>query len=68
MQLLLILKLIDTLAMGVEMAIDVRARYDAVSAKVRKMVEEDRDPTPEEWALIDQETNVLMEQILGEPT
>lgn len=49
-QALLLLRLIDTLAFLLREAPQVKRDYDALSAKVRTFVEEDRDPTPAETA------------------
>ena len=64
---LLILKLIDLVALGASMAPAVLARVNAASDKIKEMVREDRDPTPEEFAELDRETNDLMAEILGAP-
>ena len=61
---LMVLKLIDLVAMGAQMIPEVKARVDRYSAKIKQMVEEGRDPTPEEWAVLDGETDALMARIL----
>ena len=55
----LILKLIDILALGVAMAPQIRADYEATKAKIAKWVEEGRDPTPEEHAEINKQIDDL---------
>ena len=62
---LLVLRLVDLLAMGVQLAPEIRARFDDASARVKRMVEEGRDPTPEEWAEIDAETDASIAAITG---
>ena len=59
----LILRLLDLIALGASLAPEIMARYRDVSAKVRAMVEEDRDPTPEEWGELDAETEDLYRRI-----
>ena len=58
-----ILKLVDLVALGAGLAPDILARYREVSASVKAMVEEGRDPTPREWAELDAETNRLLDDI-----
>lgn len=60
---LAVLKIVDLVATAAVMLPEVRARYDALSAMVKLMVEEGRDPTPEEWAALNDETDSLMEQL-----
>ncbi len=60
---LLILRLLDLIALGASLAPEIMARYRDISAKVRTMVEEDRDPTPEEWGELDAETEDLFRRI-----
>lgn len=64
---LLILKLIDLVALGAQMAPAILARVTAASDKIKIMVKEERDPTDAEWAELDRETNDLMAEILGAP-
>lgn len=59
----LILRLLDMIALGASLAPEIMARYRDTSAKVRTMVEEGRDPSPEEWAELDAETEDLFRQI-----
>jgi hypothetical protein len=59
----LILRLIDLIALGATLAPGIMARYRDISARIRVMVEEDRDPTPDEWADLDAETDDLFRQI-----
>jgi hypothetical protein len=62
---LLIIRLIDLLALGMTVAPEIMARYSALRDKVRQMVEEGRDPTPEEWAAMDAETSDLLGKLAG---
>ena len=51
------------IALGASLAPEIMARYRDTSAKVRTMVEEGRDPSPEEWAELDAETEDLFRKI-----
>lgn len=59
MTILMILELLDTFAVLLASLPEAKARYDAVRAKVEQMVEEDRDPTPEELDELEAEAGVL---------
>lgn len=58
MSALLAIKIIDILLLGAIMAPQAMAAADALSQRLRAL--DGRDPTPEEWARIDAETNDLM--------
>lgn len=60
---LAVLKIVDLVATAAVMLPEVRARYDELSGMVKGMVEEGRDPTEEEWATINAETESLMAQL-----
>lgn len=60
---LAVLKIVDLVATAAVMLPEIRARYDALSGMVKTMVEEGRDPTPEEWAALNDETDDLMNQL-----
>lgn len=62
---LLLIKAIDLLAMGLEHGISIKDEIDRTTALIRKMVEEGRDPTPEEWADLDSRTDAVMARITG---
>jgi len=47
---LLILRVLDLLAFGLRHAPEMVAEVQTLNAKVREMVEQNRDPSPEEWA------------------
>ena len=49
----LLLKGLDLLVLGIEMAPSIREAFSDVTSAVRNMVEEDRDPTQVEWAQLD---------------
>ena len=51
--LVLLVQGLDLLVLGIEMAPQIRAAFQDMTAAVRTMVEEDRDPTPAEWATLD---------------
>ena len=50
---LLLIKALDLLVLGIEMAPAIRGAFMDVTLAVRRMAEEGRDPTPEEWAQLD---------------
>ncbi len=52
--LVLLVKGLDLLVLGIEMAPAVRSAFQSITDSVRLMVEEDRDPTPAEWAQLDE--------------
>lgn len=60
---LLILRLIDLIALGATLAPEITERYRDIAARVRVMVEEDRDPTQDEWDELEAETDDLFRQI-----
>lgn len=62
---LAVLKIVDLVATAAVMLPEIRARYDTLSSMVKTMVEEGRDPTPEEWAALNAETDDLMAQLRG---
>jgi len=57
----LILKAMDLVAMGVTMVPEMKARYDEVTAKLKEMANEGRDPTDAEW----KELNDKLDSALG---
>lgn len=61
--LLSIIKLVRLLSAGVDLAMDVRDRFDRTADKVEMFIAEGRDPTPEEWAEINAETDALLSAI-----
>lgn len=46
---LLLVKVLEIVAAGVALAPTLRRRVDRYTGRVRLMIEEGRDPTPEEW-------------------
>lgn len=60
---MMLLRLIDLVALGATMAPTLRASYDDLSTRLKSMVADGRDPTPEEWSTIDAETDRLMREI-----
>lgn len=58
-----IIKSMDLLAKMAIIVPEQQERYLALNADIRKMVEEGRDPTDEEWAEIDAETDALIEAL-----
>lgn len=51
--LILLLKGLDMLVLGIEMAPMVRVAFMNITASVRSMIDEGRDPTAGEWADLD---------------
>ena len=49
----LLLKGLDLLVLGLEMAPAIREAFSNVTSAVQVMVYENRDPTPAEWARLD---------------
>lgn len=45
----LILKLLDLIILGVKIAPSVKAAYEEHRAQIQKMIDEEREPTQEEW-------------------
>ncbi len=60
---LLIIKLIDLVATGLALIPEVRARYEEGSAKLRAILEEGREPTPEEFLELLAESDQLTQAI-----
>ncbi|NIT36969.1 MAG: hypothetical protein GTN49_10810 [candidate division Zixibacteria bacterium] len=50
---LLLLKVIDGALFAMEHAPALMAKWRGHISKIKKMIEENRDPTPEEWAEVD---------------
>lgn len=47
---LMLLRLLDMLASVAIRSADIQAEFQVLSGDLRRMVEEGREPTPEEWA------------------
>lgn len=60
---LLILRMVDLLAAGLQFTGESRARYDRLSAKVKTMIEEGRDPTEQEFDELFAESDALTERL-----
>ena len=54
---LLLLKVIDGALFAMEHAPALMAAWRGHISKIKKMIEENRDPTAEEWAEVDQTAN-----------
>ena len=50
--LLLVLRITDLLAMGLERRGEIKAVAENLSAQLRTILDEGRDPTEEEWAVL----------------
>ena len=61
--LILLVKGLDLLVLGIEMAPAIRSAFTDMTSAVRTMVEEGRDPTPAEWATLDTLRDTLHRQI-----
>ena len=61
--LVLLVKGLDLLVLGIEMAPAIRSAFTDMTAAVRLMVEEGRDPTPVEWATLDTLRDTIHRQI-----
>ncbi|MFQ5774019.1 MAG: hypothetical protein ACE5GS_05850 [Kiloniellaceae bacterium] len=64
---LLVFKLLDLLALGVQVAPPVLRRYKAARARIDLMIAEGRDPTPEEVREIDNGLAALQAELHGRP-
>ncbi len=61
--LLIVLRLVDLAVTGILLVPEIRARYDANSAKLRAILEEGREPTPVEFAELLAESDDLTQQL-----
>ena len=59
----LLLKGLDLLVLGIEMAPAIREAFSGITRAVQIMVSENRDPTPEEWARLDTLRDTIHRQI-----
>ena len=59
----LLLKSLDLLVLGLEVAPNIRTAFADVTASVQLMINEGRDPTPVEWAKLDELRNTIHFQI-----
>ncbi|MEE9598176.1 MAG: hypothetical protein V3V96_15500 [Acidiferrobacterales bacterium] len=59
----LLLKGLDVLVLGIEMAPAIRALFQDITSSVRKMVAEERDPTLYEWTQLDKLRDEIHRQI-----
>ena len=58
--------MLDIVALGLAATPTIMASYKKNRAMVQKLIDEDRDPTDEEWAEITAETDALMVEILSD--
>lgn len=63
MNTVVILKLVDLAAMAITQFPALQARFDGARAVSEAAKAENRDPTPEEWAALDRETESLIRDI-----
>ena len=59
----LIIRVFDVLASGLQLADNVRIKYGILSQQIKVFVDENRDPTQEEWAALDAITRGCHERI-----
>lgn len=62
---LLALKVLDLVALGVTSWAAAKPAIDNLRAQMKKFAEAGRDPTPEEWADMEAETDALIEKIMA---
>lgn len=62
---LLILKILDLLSTAVLTARELREEYDALSGKLREMVESGRNPTDDEFDQLSRDTDSLVSKLRG---
>lgn len=60
---LLIIKVLDLIASGLELAPELAARKDRYLTMIRAMIEEDRGPTDAEWDELLAESDSITDQI-----
>lgn len=60
---LLILKAMDLVVAGVQLVGESKARYNRLSGLIRTLVEEERDPTEEEFAALMAESDAATARI-----
>lgn len=58
-QLKFLFNILNIVVAGLELAPELKLSYDKASAKLKELIDEDRDPTPEEWAIINDELAAL---------
>lgn len=60
------LRLIDLLLAAAELGLNIADRAGEIRARVQPMIDEGRNPTPEEWAELSDRINGLSEEIIEE--
>lgn len=60
---LLVIRVLDLLAFALLKGPEVKARYDRAVAKIRELIEEGREPTPEEFAEVVAESDAATERL-----
>lgn len=64
---LLALKILDLIALGTENWARAKPAIASLQAQMKEFAKAGRDPTPEEWADIDRETDALVASIIKDP-
>ncbi len=64
---LLALKLLDLLALSVESRVKAQPAITKLQAQMKRFAVEKREPTLEEWAVIDAETDAFIADIMADP-
>jgi len=57
---LLAFKIIDLIMLGVQLAPQVKASFATLKAELQVFVDEGRDPTPEEWGVVNAKIDSLI--------
>lgn len=61
MNVVALIKIIDLISLGVTMIPMIRREFDLLRDKLQVFADEGRDPTPEEWAEILQDSDEMLE-------
>lgn len=64
---LLALKVLDLIALGVQNWAAAKPAIAGLQAQMKEFAKAGRDPTPEEWADIERETDALIGSVMVDP-
>lgn len=64
---LLALKVLDLMALGAVSWAQAKPAIDSLRVQMKAFADAGRDPTPEEWADIEAETQALVDKIMADP-
>lgn len=62
-QIKLLFKVLDIIALGAQLAPQLKAQYDKSKAKLEQIVSENRDPTQAEWDEINSDIDALRDEL-----